>query len=263
MKTNSTLKSVSKIINLVLDKYILNASSEVKKGNINDFTEVPYYLMALTNLTISEEGQKKYLNVEEEAVKGIRFLQMMDKYLGNVYLTEFDFFSNIIANVSALKEGRVLLLDLKIFKVLLGNLDKLNNMKLLNSLRMIRNCCFEWEKHDDDILSYEGRIFDFLVKILYLSNLDNFKDIKLKTELQVKLDEICFANVSLEQASNEREIINDLVTDIFLILTNSEKCVQMMKTKNTKQIISHLETFIQSDQAIKDRLFVIFNYLEN
>jgi hypothetical protein len=220
--------------------------------------------MALTNLTCTEEGQKKYLNVEDENVKGVRFLQMMDKYLGNVYLTEFDFFSNIIANVSALKDGRFILLEYKIFKVLLGNLDKLNNIKLLNTLRMIRNCCFEWEKYDDDLLCYDGRLFDFLLKIMYCTNISTLSSFKYDTDFLVNLDSICFPNFSIQQACNEKEIINDLIIDIFLILTNSTKCIEMMKQKKTKQIIERLiSVFEKPDDSIKDRLFVICNYLQN
>jgi hypothetical protein len=220
--------------------------------------------MALTNLTTNEEGQKKYLNVEDENAKGLRFLQMMDKYLGNVYLNEFDFFSNIIANVSALQEGRILLLDYKIFKVLLANFDKLNNSKLLNTLRMIRNCCFEWEKYDNEIIFNDGKIFDYLLKILYISNLSKLSTFKYDNEFLVNLDEICFANVSIEQASNEKEIINDLIIDIFLVLTNSQKCVEAMKTKKTRQIIERLITvFHNPDDTVKDRLFVICSYLQN
>jgi hypothetical protein len=220
--------------------------------------------MALTNLTCTEEGQKKYLNVEDENVKGIRFLQMMDKYLENVYLTEFDFFSNIIANISALKEGRFILLEYKIFKVLLGNIDKLNNIKVLNTIKMIRNCCFEWEQYEDDILCYEGRLFDYILKILFITNLNKLSNFKYDAEFMINLDTICFPNFSNEIASNERDLFNDLIIDIFLILTNSVKCIEMMKVKKTRLIIERLiSVFENPDDSIKDRLFVICNYLQN
>lgn len=238
--------------------------TEVKKNDPKDFTEVPFYLMALTNLTCTEEGQKKYLNVEDEKVKGVRFLQMMDHYLGNVYLTEFDFFSNIIANVSALKEGRFVLLEYKIFKVLLGNIDKLNNIKVLNTLRMIRNCCFEWEQYDTDIMCYDGRLFEYILKILYITNLSRLSTFKYDSDFLLNLDTICFPNFSLDQACNEKDIINDLIIDIFLILTNSVKCIEIMKEKKTKQIIEKLiSIFDNPNDSIKDRLFVICNYLQN
>ena len=227
------------------------------------FAEVPYYLMALTNLTTTEAGQKKFLNLEEGNISGVRFLQMMDKYFENIYLTEFDFFSNIIANVTALKEGRYILLEYKIYQVLIGNLDKLNNNKLLNSLRMIRNCCFEYEKYENDILFNNAILFNYLLKILYDTNLSKLSNFKYDSEFLVNLECICFPNVSIDQASNEREIINDLVIDIFLVLTNSVSCIEIMKTKNTKLILEKLVSVcLKSAENFKDRLFVICNYLE-
>jgi hypothetical protein len=143
-------------VNFQMEKYLINPKTN-SDGSLNSnhvFKEVPYYLMILTNLTISEEGQKKFLNLEDEKIKGIVFLKLLEKFFDNVYSPEFDFCANLIANATALKEGRVLLLELEVFKVFLVNLDKMNNHKVINLLRVFRNCCFEFEKFKDDLLIY-------------------------------------------------------------------------------------------------------------
>ena len=61
----------------------------------------------------------------------------------------------------------------------------------------------------------------------------------------------------------EREIINDLIVDIFLILTNEHKAVEYMKEKNLLQAFNKMKIREKNEESLKDRLFVICNYLEN
>lgn len=122
------------------------------KGNRNDAFDTSFCFMILSNLTLKENGQKKFLNLEQENKKGIIFMKILDKFFENIYDEKFDFCSNIIANISSLKEGRNLILEYKIYKILLIHFDKMNNHKLVNILRIIRNCCFEYENYKEDIL---------------------------------------------------------------------------------------------------------------
>ncbi len=152
-KENEKLK-----VKFSLEKYLIDSNSISDNGLQNSsrpvFKEIPYYLMILSNLTISEEGQKKFLNVEDEKIKGIVFLKLMEKFFDNVYSNEFDFCANLLANATALKEGRNLLLELQVFKIFLIQFDKMNNHKIVNILRLFRNCCFEFEKFTDELLVY-------------------------------------------------------------------------------------------------------------
>jgi len=250
-KEASTTFEVKKM----LDKYILNSNQNNISMDKKSYADIPYYLMTLTNLTVTEHGQKSYLRCDDEKVKGIKFLQMLDNYLGNIYLNEFDFYSNILANVSSLKEGRVILLEFKLFKLLINFFDRLNCFKLINSLRMVRNCCFEFEKYEEDLMTNNGKLIDVLVKILFItnSNLTGFD-----YEYLNQLDLICFTHFNKEQASSEKDEINDLVVDILLILTNSPKAIENMKIKKTKIIIEKLynET-IEKNSDLRDKMFAI------
>lgn len=168
---NKSLATKEKIqVKFSLEKYQMD--SEINKelfnksslSNINK--EIPYYLMILSNLTIAEEGQKKFLNVEDEKIKGVVLMKIIEKYFDNIYSDELDFCSNLLANATALKEGRTLLLELKIFKIFLKCFDRMNNHKILNTLRLFRNCCFEFENFKDELLVNNVKKFQIIIYYL-------------------------------------------------------------------------------------------------
>jgi hypothetical protein len=152
-----------------MEKYQIDSEANkelFERNNSNKvFKEIPYYLMILSNLTISEEGQKKFLNVEDEKIKGVVFMKILEKYFDNIYSTEFDFCSNLLANATALKEGRTLLLELKIFRIFLKSFEKMNNHKIVNTLRLFRNCCFEFESFKEELLT-KNVIYYYLLNFI-------------------------------------------------------------------------------------------------
>ena len=112
--------------------------------------------MILTNLTITEAGQKKFLAYENKSQKGLLFMKFLDYFFKFIYNTDFNFCSNIIANISSLKEGREVILENGLFSIFISNFDKLNNFQLLNVLRLVRNIGFEYEKYIDSILAQKA-----------------------------------------------------------------------------------------------------------
>jgi len=164
-----------------LEKYQIDSEANKELFNRNSngtivFKEIPYYLMILSNLTISEEGQKKFLNVEDEKIKGVVFMKIIEKFFDNIYAPEFDFCSNLLANATALKEGRCLLLELQIFKIFLKSFDKMNNHKIVNILRLFRNCCFEFEAFKEELLinNVNENLFYFIFYYFLLFSLGIF-----------------------------------------------------------------------------------------
>jgi hypothetical protein len=246
-------------IKMILDRYVIDSQS-IKKDITGNFLEVPYFLMILTNLTIPEDGQKRFLNIEDENTIGVTFLKVLDKYFQYIYKDEFNFSSNLIANITSLKKGRELLLEYGLFKIFLIHFDKLNNHKMLNILRVVRNCCFEFETQKEEILAKDGMLFNFLIKILILTNITDKKELQ-----QVgisNIDEIYYPNFSIELAILEKETINDLIVDIFLILTNLPDAVIHMKEKDLYKALKIIGDRLGTGESLKDRLFVINNYLE-
>jgi hypothetical protein len=216
--------------------------------------------MILSNITLNENGQIKFLNIDDEKIKGVIFLKLIDKFFEYIYSDEFNFFSNVMANVSSLKEGRIMILEYKIFKILILHFDKMNNFKIINILRLIRNCCFEFETFHEDILVKDAKLFSLLIKILILTNIDKKKDMQ-EVELS-HIDEIYFTHFNQELAYQDKETINELIVDIFLILTNVKEAVDYMKLKRLNVAIKKIEGRLIEDEKLKDRLFVINNYLE-
>ena len=85
-------------------------------------------------------------------------------------------------------------------------------------------------------------MFKYLIKLLCLIN--NADDDKLGIE---EIDNIIFTNFDVkEMTEDDKEIMNDLIVDVFLILTNSPEAVNEMKNKKVKECIELIE-----EKAIK------------
>lgn len=165
-------------VNFHMEKYLVDTKKN--EGSSPVFKEIPYYLMILTNLTISEEGQKKFLNLEDEKIKGVVFMKIMEKFFDYVYSEEFDFCANLLANATALKEGRIMLLELQVFKIFLIHFDKMNNHKIINTLRLFRNCCFEFEKFKDELLVYNVNCVFLFYQFIKEKKLLPHRNLKIK-----------------------------------------------------------------------------------
>ena len=255
-------------IKMEMDKYVINSSTiENQHPELKNDTLINLFFMFMANLSSFEEGQKKLLDISNEKIKGIVFFKLLDKFFDNIYSSSFDFCSSVIANVSSLKEGRELILENKIFKIFLIQFDKMNNMKIVNILRMIRNCCFEYEKYSEELLVKDSVMFSYLIKVLLLIN-DKEKGTKIDID---EIDIMYFNNFDSDKLTHDdKETINDLIIDIFLILTNHKEAVEQMKTKGLSKAIKVLETALKEsnekseiDEKVKDRLLVIKNYLDN
>ena len=264
LNNNNNNNNISFDVKMVFDKYELH-NINVIKGFENE-TYLNLYFIILSNLT-SFDVCKEYfldLNNSNKNVHGILFFKLLDKYFENIQNNSFNFCSSLISNVTSIKEGRILILENKIFKIFLILFEKMNKMKIINNLRLIRNCVFEYEKFIDEILIKDGILINFLEKILLLNNnYDNKNNFD-------NLNNINFNEFENEINNNneEKEIINELIMDIFLILSNNNKSVIEMKNKNLLKIIENLEEKLkdiknnnENLENMKDRLMVLKDIL--
>ena len=239
----------------MLDKYIVESNFD-KDQKCNQY--VSFYLMILTNLTTSEVGQNKILGDQDKIQKGLLFLKFIDIFFKFIYNPEFNFCSNILANISSIKEGRYIILDSGLFAIFVSNFDKLNNHQLLNILRLVRNISFEYEKYIEKIFVQNAKIINILAKILILVNItDNKKKVEVQTE---EMNSVYFTHLD---ANFEKSIINDLIIDILLVFTNLESTIVTLKEKKLKRVFDAIRDNLEQDFILKDRVFVITNYLDN
>ena len=248
-------------VKMEFDKYVINADKVTDLKGMENETFLNLYFMFLCNLTSYEPGQKNMLDLQNENKNfhGVVFFKLLDKFFEYIYHNSFNFCSAIIANISSLKEGRKLILENKIFKIFLIRFDKMNAMKTINIIRLIRNCSFEYKDYVQDFLEKDSIMFKFLIKLLCLIN--NADDDKLGIE---EIDNIIFTNFDVkEMTEDDKEIMNDLIVDVFLILTNSPEAVNEMKNKKVKECIELVEekaiSKCKEDMKNKliDRLLVI------
>ena len=248
------------------DKYVINTDQLTDMKEMENETFLNLYFMLLCNLSSYEDGQKSLLDLDNENKNfhGVVFFKLLDKFFEYIHHNSFNFCSAIIANVSSLKEGREIILSNKIFKIFLIRFEKMNAMKTINILRFIRNCSFEYKKYEKDFLERDSILFKYLIKLLCLIN--NADNDKLGME---EIDNIYFKNFDVKDLNDDdKETMNDLIVDIFLILTNSEIAVKEMKLKKVKECIELVEEKVISKckeemkNKIIDRLLVIKDCLE-
>jgi hypothetical protein len=128
-------------------------------------------------------------------------------------------------------------------------------------LRIFRNCCFEFETYKEQLLVSDAKLFSLLIKVLIVTNLSSGKEIQ---EIGLEhIDEIYFTHLNQEAFLQEKETINDLIIDIFLVLTNLQDAIDLMKEKGLGKVLGKIKSRLQEDENLRDRLFVISNYLEN
>ena len=249
-------------VNKIYDKYVFNDKNNFSSFSHEQILSIPFILMIITNLTRTEHGQKQFFGIEKaesQNLKGLFLLKMLDKYFENIYKQELDFLSSIIANVSALKEARVFLIENKIYGVILAQFDKLNNFKIVNMLRVFRNCCFEFEKFENELLTQDGFMLGLVFKILIEVNLPG-----VNISLDVpELDKIYFTHFNREKAKEEKESINDLIVDIFLVLTNTENAFPTIIKKGLKKAWDKIRVHLKGDTSLEDRLLVVTNFLDS
>ena len=241
-------------VKMEFDKYVIASDKVTDMKGMENETFINLYFMFLCNLSSYEDGQKSLLDLQNENknLHGVVFFKLLDKFFEYIHHNSFNFCSSIIANTSSLKEGREIILSNKIFKIFLIRFDKMNAMKTINILRLIRNCSFEYKNYVDDFLEKDSILFKYLIKLLFMIN--NVNNDKFGMD---EIDEIIFKNFDVKDIDDDnRETMNDLIVDIFLILTNSEKAVKEMKLKKVKECIEMIEEKVISKckDAMKDKL---------
>ena len=255
-------------VKMEFDKYVIESDKVTDMKGMEDETILNLYFMFLCNLSSYEAAQKNLLDLQNENkdFHGVVFFKLLDKFFEYIHHNSFNFCSSIVANVSSLKAGREIILSNKIFRIFLIRFDKMNAMKTMNILRLIRNCSFEYKDYVDDFLEKDSILFKYLIKLLCLIN--NTQEDKLGMEA---IDNIYFKNFDIKDMSEEdKETMNDLIIDIFLILTNSEKAVKEMKSKKVKECFELVEKKVISKSnneemknKIIDRLLVIKDCLSD
>lgn len=107
----------------------------------------------MTNLTILEEGQIHVMG--EGKTKGAIIENITGMFAFFKTNPTFDFVSNILANISALKDGRKFIIEQGLLKQIIDVVllkDTTNAHRRKQLLACLRNCCFEYEDYEADFV---------------------------------------------------------------------------------------------------------------
>lgn len=131
--------------------------------------------MLISNVTMVEEGQRHVLGLDgDPKLKGA----IIENFFGMFHYfadkPEFDFMANVLANVSAHKEGRETLIEegmltkiVEMVKTQAKRGQLANAQRLKHLLECTRNCCFEYEKYEKDFQQSDllDQLFIILINI--------------------------------------------------------------------------------------------------
>ena len=241
-------------VKMEFDKYVINADKVTDLKGMENETFLNLYFMFLCNLTSYEPGQKNMLDLQNENKNfhGVVFFKLLDKFFEYIYHNSFNFCSAIIANISSLKEGRKLILENKIFKIFLIRFDKMNAMKTINIIRLIRNCSFEYKDYVQDFLEKDSIMFKFLIKLLCLIN--NADDDKLGIE---EIDNIYLTNFDVKDSNSAKavdEMKNKKVKECIELVEEKaiSKCKEDMKNKLIDRLLVIKDCLSKETQELKE-----------
>ena len=122
-------------------------------------------MMLLNNVTVDEEGQKHLIG--EGKTKGLILDNLFGMFCFFIKSNIFDFVSNILSNITALKDGRDLVLQKDmIFPKIIDMLrwQKVNSHRRQHLLECLRNLAFEYESQES--LFYESNLIKEVAHML-------------------------------------------------------------------------------------------------
>eukprot|EP00347_Sterkiella_histriomuscorum_P020667 403336931 len=108
-------------------------------------TAIEYLIMLLSNITVNEVGQKYLLG--SGATQGAILDNLFGMFCFFTKHGSFDFVSNILANLSAIKEGRDYMLRNKMLAKIIEFLkfERVNQHRRAHLIETMRNIAFEYE----------------------------------------------------------------------------------------------------------------------
>lgn len=124
--------------------------NKLKKGDSQAaYEDIELCFMLLTNVTICEEGQRHVIG--NEKTRGIILDNLFGMFCYFLKSNVFDFISNILSNVSGLKEGREVIIDRADMMPRIVDMlryEKVNQHRRTNLLACLRNLAFEYEHQE-------------------------------------------------------------------------------------------------------------------
>lgn len=114
---------------------------------MSGYEDIELCIMVLTNVTVSEEGQKHLIG--NDKTKGLILDNLFGMFCYFIKSGIFDFVANIFANISAIKEGRELIItsQTKILTKIIDMIryEKVNQHRRIHLLECLRNIAFDYE----------------------------------------------------------------------------------------------------------------------
>jgi hypothetical protein len=198
------------------------------------FNTIELLAMLLTNVTISDEGQKHVIGDIKK--RGLILDNLFGMFCYFLKSGSFDFMANVFANVTAIKEGRDVVIEQswlpKIIDMLRWNKVSLHRRKHL--IECVRNVAFGYE-------AYEAK----------------FKELNLIRELafilasEEGLVEGLPAEVAVFKASKKPLEVSKVnvknIVDTFILLSNSENLMKEIADLNLDLLLDRLDVNGKSD----------------
>lgn len=209
--------------------YEIRALTLAKNDSQGVYDSIELCLMLLTNVTVSEEGQKHLIG--EGRTKGLILDNLFGMFCFFLKSGIFDFISNILANVTALKEGRDVVNDFKMLPKIVDMLrwEKVSIHRRKHLLDCLRNVAFGYEALESQFV--ELKLTKELGHLLAIEQ--GIHEGLPESVAQFTASKKAFHETNKENIKN--------IIDTFILLSNSDVLMKEMAELNLDTLIDYVD----------------------
>ena len=195
--------------------YEIRAKALAKNDSQAVYDAIELCIMLLTNVTVSEEGQKHLIG--DGRTKGLIIDNLFGMFCYFLKSGVFDFVANIMANVTALQEGREVIVEYQMLPKIIDMLrwNKVSVHRRKHLIECLRNVAFGYE-------AFEGKF----VELKFTQELAH--TLTYEEGLTEGLSESVAQFKALKKPFEVSKGNVKNIIDTFILLSNSEKLMDEM-----------------------------------
>jgi len=208
------------------------------------------HCMLLCNITHTTQGSKKLLQIGEP-LSGVNISKLIETFVFKERFEPEDplaWIAQVLMNITQLAEGRLIMLDKErnIFPLLLPFIRDSNVKRRQGVLGIIKNCCFQTEKHDYLLMDEEVNILKHLLYPIRGSETLSEDDMK-------GLDPSLHNSVIGKDKKREDDIeCKGLIIKSLVLLTATRTSREFLRKSKVYPILREYEKHEENDEINND-----------
>jgi hypothetical protein len=222
-------------------------------------------LMVLVNLTVEDQGQNAFLQLETK-MEGLYLLKLLNFIKSRIQEEQYDdesklsvdtleYAPDLLTNLTHHEVGRKYILDEKrqVFPLFVDMLKSSSSRgRRLGALRLIRNCAFELDKHEYMLSSSSELLGVLLEPILVPSLIDLDEWDKFPQEIQTR------CNLSSSDCVYDKELVLLLLSVLGVFVRSAETRV-LLKSRCVYEVLREFDK-VDEDAEVSDEIYELVHW---